>query len=170
MRVFSFAFVVFVVAALVASCSAVPRAPADTVTISVVRYSGAPLSQYQTKVMNEATKLAMACRLFRYFYGRWPANLQEIERKTTGIDYGIFLGQAKVTPNSDDSEDISIFDGQNTRVDHATPIDFHMPKSVRTAAQAPGFKIDVGEDLQHATSGANNSIQRTPNHYAGLRR
>ncbi|SFR86727.1 hypothetical protein SAMN05216570_0131 [Dyella sp. OK004] len=93
--------------------------------------------------MNEATKLSLACRLFRYFYGRWPANFHEISEKSTGIDLGVFLGRALVTPLDNDAAKISVFDGENVRETVATPIDFHMSNSQVRAAQEPGFMIDI---------------------------
>ena len=140
---------------LLVGCASTPKAPTNPLSVSVTRYSEKPLSDYQTQVLNEATKLSLACRLFRYFYGRWPANLGEIEHKATGIDYAIFLGKATVTPNSDDSEDITIFDGENLREARATPIDFGMSESDKKKALEPGFKINVGAAFGHGTSGAN---------------
>jgi hypothetical protein len=136
-------------------CASAPKAPPNTLSVSVTRYSEEPISEYQTQVLNEATKLSLACRLFRYFYGRWPADLSEIEHKTIGIDYGIFLGRATVTPNSDDSEDITVFDGEDPREAHATPIDFGMPEGDKKKALEPGFKINVGAALSHVRVGAN---------------
>ena len=132
------------------ACAVAPKAPVAAKTptgdrkIVVERYSENPLSGQQSRVLNEATKLSFACRLYRYYYGKWPANLDDIRNKTTGIDFEVFKGRAEVTPNADDSEDISIYDGENVRTAHATPIDFHMPKSEIRKAQSPGFKIDMG--------------------------
>ena len=115
--------------------------PAVNAPVSVVRYSELPLSEYQTKVMNEATKLSFACRMFRGLYGRWPNDLGEIQAKTEGIDFAVFLGKAVVTPLPDDSERIQIFDGVNTREVKAVPVDLGVTDAMREAARAPGFKI-----------------------------
>ena len=120
---------------------AAPAAPASTV--SVTRYTDRPLSEFQTMVMNEATKLSYACRMFRSLYGRWPRDLAEIEARTEGINFGVFLGKATVTPLPDDSAKIEIFDGVNTRAVKAVPVDFQITDEQRAAAQKPDFKIRV---------------------------
>ena len=99
------------------------QTPTPTPPISVTRYSDRPLSEYQALVMNEATKLSLACRMFRSLYGRWPNDLAEIQAKTEGIDFAVFAGKAVVTPLPDDSERIEIFDGVNTRSVKAVPVD-----------------------------------------------
>jgi len=111
--------------------------------VSVKRYSDLPLSEYQTRVMNEATKLSLACRMFRSLYGRWPNDLAEIEAKTEGIDFAIFAGKAVVTPLPDDSERIEIFDGVNPRSVKAVPVNLGVTDAMREAAKAPGFKVKV---------------------------
>lgn len=123
--------------------SALVPSPPTVTSFRVDRYVEHPLSDYQTKIMNEATKLSLACRLFRYFYGRWPADFHEISEKSTGIDLGVFLGRALVTPLDNDAAKISIFDGENMREVVATPIDFGMSSSQVRAAHEPGFKIDI---------------------------
>ena len=112
-------------------------------SISVVRYTELPLSEYQTQVMNEATKLSFACRMFRSLYGRWPNNLAEIEAKTEGINFGMFVGMAVITPLPDDSAHIQVFDGVNTRAVKAVPVDLGVTDAMREAAKAPGFKIKL---------------------------
>jgi hypothetical protein len=93
--------------------------------------------------MNEATKLSLACRMFRSLYGRWPRDLAEIEAKTEGIDFAVFAGRAVITPLPDDSERIAIFDGVDTREVKAVPVDLGVTDAARDAAKAPGFKIKV---------------------------
>jgi hypothetical protein len=112
-------------------------------SISVNRYGDRPLSEYQTRVMNEATKLSLACRMFRSLYGRWPSDIAEIQAKTDGIDFAVFAGKAVVTPLPNDSERIEIFDGVNIRAVRAVPVDLGITDAVREAAKAPGFKIKV---------------------------
>ena len=51
------------------------------IPVSVARYSERPLLDYQARVMSEATKLSIACRLFRSLYKRWPSDLAEIDAK-----------------------------------------------------------------------------------------
>jgi hypothetical protein len=111
--------------------------------ISVTRYSDMPLSEYQNLVMNEATKLSLACRIFRGLYGRWPTDLSEIQTKTDGINFAVFMGRAVVTPLSDDSERIEIFDGENKRTVKAVPVELGTTDTDRKAAKVPGFKIKV---------------------------
>jgi hypothetical protein len=93
--------------------------------------------------MNEATKLSLACRMFRELYDRWPRDVAEIEAKTEGIDFEIFLGKAVVTPQPDDSAQISIFDGVNTRSVKAVPVNLGITDAAREAAKAPDFKIKL---------------------------
>jgi len=128
-----------------AGCASPPakQPPPPTAPVSVVRYTNLPLSEFQTRVMNEATKLSLACRMFRSLYGRWPNDLTEIEAKTEGIDFGIFMGKAVVTPLLDDSEIIQVFDGVNTRAVKAVPVDLGVTDEKREAAKAPGFKIKL---------------------------
>jgi hypothetical protein len=135
-------FAVLILAAC-ASPTATKQAPPPAAPFSVVRYAELPLSEYQTQVMNEATKLSFACRMFRNLYGRWPNDLAEIEAKTEGINFSVFLGKAVVTPLPDDSERIQIFDGFNTREVKAVPVDLGVTDAKREAAKAPGFKIKV---------------------------
>ena len=116
---------------------------APSTQMSVTRYTELPLSEFQTKVMNEATKLSFACRYFRSLYGRWPKNIAEIQSKTEGIDYGVFLGKAKVTPLKDDAAEIQIFDGKNTRSVKAVPVDFPITAEQKAEAQKPEFKIKL---------------------------
>jgi hypothetical protein len=133
--------------AVPASLAAQPAQEAPTPTpappVSVIRYTDRPLSEFQTRVMNEATKLSLACRKFRSLYGRWPKDLAEIQAKTEGIDFGVFLGRAVVTPLPDDSERIEIFDGVNTRSVKAVPVELGVTAADREAAKAPGFKIKL---------------------------
>jgi hypothetical protein len=132
-------------ALLLTACASAPSSTpieAPKSPVSVVRYTERPLSEYQTRVMNEATKLSYACRMFRSLYGRWPRDLAEIEAKTEGIDFAVFAGSAVVTPLPDDSERIAIFDGANTREVKAVPID-GVTDAAREAAKAPGFKIKL---------------------------
>lgn len=103
---------------------------------SVTRYTDRPLTESQTLVMNQATKLSLACRMFRSLCGRWPNDLAEIQFKTEGVDYAVFAGKAVVTPLPDDSESIQIFDGFNDRAVKAVLIDFHFSDAQREAAQA----------------------------------
>jgi hypothetical protein len=117
--------------------------PAPAPQVSVIRYADLPLSEYQTRVMNEATKLSLACRMFRSLYGRWPKDLAEIQAKTEGIDFGVFLGRAAVTPLPDDSERIEIFDGANTRSVKAVPVELGVTEADREAAKAPDYKIKL---------------------------
>jgi hypothetical protein len=128
--------------AAVASAQA-QQTPTPAPPVSVTRYSDRPLSEYQTRVMNEATKLSLACRVFRSLYGRWPNDISEIQAKTEGIDFALFSGKAAVTPLPDDSERIKIFDGVNTRSVKAVPVEFGVTDATREAAKAPGFKIKL---------------------------
>jgi len=128
---------------LIAGCGTPPPPKPAPAPVSVVRYTDRPLSEYQTKVMNEATKLSFACRMFRSLYGRWPNDLAEIQAKTEGIDFAVFAGLASVTPLSDDAERIEIFDGTNTRAIKAVPVDFAVTPEMREAAKAPGYKIKL---------------------------
>jgi len=134
---------------LVSGCASAPSstppraAPATASPVSVVRYTEQPLSDYQTQVMNEATKLSLACRMFRGLYGRWPNDLAEIQAKTEGINFAIFVGKAVVTPLPDDSEQIEVFDGFNTRSVKAVPVDLGITQAMREAATAPSYKIKV---------------------------
>ena len=111
--------------------------------LSVTRYTELPLSDFQRKVMNEATKLSYACRYFRGLYGRWPKDLAEIQNKTEGIDYGIFLDRASVTPLEGDAEKIQIFDGKDVRAVRAVPVQLNISDAERSAAQKPGYKIKL---------------------------
>jgi hypothetical protein len=134
---------------ILAGCAAPPEPkkstqPAPTPPssqMSVVRYTEKPLSDFQTQVMNAATKLSYSCRFFRSLYGRWPKDLAEIQAKTEGIDFGIFLGKASVTPMPDDSATIQIFDGTNMRSVRAVPVQFTITDEERAAAQKPDYKI-----------------------------
>jgi hypothetical protein len=134
---------VLVLNACTSQTAATKQAPQSSSPISVVRYTDLPLSEYQARVMNEATKLSYACRMFRALYGRWPNNLTEIEAKTEGVDFAAFMGKAAVTPLPDDSELIQIFDGVNTRRVKAVPVDLGVTDAKREEAKAPGFKIRV---------------------------
>jgi hypothetical protein len=91
--------------------------------------------------MNEASKLSLACRMFRSLYGRWPHDLAEIEAKTEGIDFAVFVGKAVITPLPDDTERIEVFDGINTRAVKAVPVDMGVTSAMREAAKAPDYKI-----------------------------
>ena len=112
--------------------------------MNVTRYSDISLSDYQKLVIDEATKLSYACRMFRYIFGRWPSNIDEIMSKTNGIDFEVFKGTAVVTPVDNDSAQISVFDGVNTLSVQATPVDFDLPESYKSHTNDPAFKIDVG--------------------------
>jgi hypothetical protein len=81
--------------------------------------------------------------MFRALYGSWPNDLAEIEAKTEGIDFAVFMGKAVVTPLHDDSELVQIFDGVNTRQVKAVPVDLGVTDPEREAAKVPGFKIKV---------------------------
>lgn len=116
-------------------------APAPAPQLTVTRYSERPLSEFQAQVMDAATKLSYACRYFRSLYGRWPKDIAEIQAKTEGIDFGIFLGKASVTPLPDDSAQIEIFDGTNMRATKAVPVAFKITEEERAAAQKPDYKI-----------------------------
>ena len=97
--------------------------PADSrSSASATRYTERPLTEYQTIVMNQATKLSLARRIFGDLYGRWPSDLAEIRAKTEGIDFEVFAGKAVITPKSGDAENIQIFDGFNTRSVRAVPL------------------------------------------------
>jgi len=121
-----------------------PQAPAAQVSASATRYAELPLTEFQTRVMNEATKLSLACRYFRSLYGRWPKNIAEIQSKTEGIDYGVFIGKEKVTPlKKEDAAQIEVFDGENTRSVKAVPVDFSITKEQKAAARKPDFKIKL---------------------------
>jgi len=146
----AYAAVTSVAATLVFVAPAYARSTASQETpsspppqVSVKRYSDLPLSEYQTRVMNEATKLSLACRLFRSLYGRWPKDLSEIEAKSEGIDFAVFGGKAVITPLPDDSERIEIFDGINTRSVKAVPVNPGVTDAMREASKAPSFKIKV---------------------------
>jgi hypothetical protein len=102
-----------------------------------------PPADDQTLIMNEATKLSLACRIFRSLYGRWPISLVEIQAKTEGIRFDLFAGRAVVTPLEDDSERIEVFDGVSTRAVKATPIDFGFTAAQREEARAAGYKIKL---------------------------
>jgi len=124
--------------------TAVPVSPSPPASqLTVTRYSERPLSEFQTQAMNAATKLSYACRYFRSLYGRWPKDIAEIEAKTEGIDFGIFLGKASVTPLPDDSAQIEIFDGVNMRSTKAVPIAFTITDDEKAAAQQPNYKIKL---------------------------
>lgn len=119
------------------------KAPAGKTELSVTRYTELPLSDFQRQVMNEATKLSYACRYFRRLYGRWPKDLAEIKSRTEGIDFGVFLDRAKVTPLDGDAEEIQIFDGQNVRSVRAVPVPFQVTDEQLKEAQKPEFKIKL---------------------------
>ena len=110
---------------------------------TVTRYSERPMSEYQTKVMNEATTLSLACRMFRDLYGRWPNNLFELQCRTEGIDYSIFIGKASIKPNSDDTAIISIFDGVDYRETTAVPVSFNYSAEERAEAIKPKYRIKL---------------------------
>jgi hypothetical protein len=93
--------------------------------------------------MNEATKLSLACRMFRSLYGRWPTDLAEIQAKTEGINFAVLAGRAVVAPLQDDSERIEVFDGFNTRAVRAVPIDFKFTAQQLEEAKTPGYKIKI---------------------------
>jgi hypothetical protein len=113
------------------------------VPVSVTRYSESAEPDLQARVMNEATKLSFACRLFRGLYGRWPKDLPEIQAKTEGIDYAVFRGKALITPLPDDSERIQIFDGVNTREVKALPVNLGVTDAMKEAAKSPQYKIKL---------------------------
>ena len=143
------ALVVGIFSTMLGGCASTPKVTSDAPAISVDRYSEMPLSEYQSRVMDEATKFSYAARMFRYLYGRWPANIEELKNKSSGIDFNVFRGKATITPSSNDSAEISIFDGENTRSVQATPVDFHMSDSARQQSQSAGFKINVGAVSSH---------------------
>ena len=130
--------------ALLLSCTAYAQSsppPGASPPVSITRYTEQPLSEYQTRVMNEASKLSLACRMFRSLYGRWPHDLAEIQAKTEGINFAVFVGKAVITPLPDDSERIEVFDGINTRAVKAVPVDMGVTSAMREAAKAPDYKI-----------------------------
>lgn len=111
--------------------------------MSVIRGAETPLTDHQTLIMNEATKLSLACRMFRSLYGRWPSDLAEIQAKTVGINFAVFDGRAVITPLPDDSERIEVFDGIHTRGVRATPVDFGFTAAQLEEAKSPGYKIKL---------------------------
>jgi hypothetical protein len=117
-------------------------APA-TPPASVVRDSERSLADQPALIMKEATKLSLACRIFRSLYGRWPINLTEIQAKTEGINFAVFAGHATVTPLPDDSERIEVFDGSNTRTVKAVPVDFRFNALQLKDSKTPGYKIKI---------------------------
>jgi len=153
------ALLVGMLSIVLAGCVTTPKATSYASAIRVDRYSEMPLSEYQSRVMDEATKLSYAARMFRYLYGRWPANIEEIKSKSAGINFDVFRGRASITPSSNDSAEISIFDGENTRSVQATPIDFQLSNVARQQSRLPGFKIEVGAVSSHQPLGANNSFK-----------
>jgi hypothetical protein len=137
---------------VVAGCTATPQskestppvpAPPPKSELTVTRYSERPMSEFQTQVMNAATKLSFSCRYFRRLYGRWPKDIAEIKAKTEGIDFGVFLDKASVTPLPDDSALIQIFDGTNMRSTKAVPVAFTITEEERAASQKPDYKIKL---------------------------
>jgi hypothetical protein len=145
------ALTICLISATLAACVITPKTTSDVPAIAVNRYSEMPLSEYESRVMDEATKLSYACRMFRYLYGKWPANINEIKSRTNGIDYDVFRGRATIAPTENDSAEIAIFDGENVRSVQATPIDFHLSDSVREQSQSSKFKIDVGAVNSHGS-------------------
>lgn len=112
--------------------------------LGVVRISNVTLSEYQKMVLDEASKLSYACRMYRYLYGQWPGSIEQVKQRTNGIDFSLFKDSASISPASDDTAVITVFDGVNTLSVSATPIDFQLPDEYKSKAKDPGFRIDVG--------------------------
>lgn len=124
--------------------------PGIDVEAVVTRYSEFKLTKKQTRVLDEATKVSTACRVFYGLYGRWPNNAQEIESRTRGIDYSVFKGELllEVVP---EGLAIVVFDGKQVRQLLATA-GTSVPPEIQESAQDPEFRINVG--LRSSPDGA----------------
>jgi hypothetical protein len=124
------------------SFAASASAPGVDISVGVInRITEYKLSKRQTRILDEATKLSAACRVFSGLYGRWPKDMQEIEARTTGIDFGAFGGIASLE-EVPEGLDISFFDGEDERHVLATAMAIQ-PADVRASAQDPAFKIRI---------------------------
>ncbi len=116
--------------------------PGIDVEAIVERYSELKLTEEQTKILNEATKVSTACRVFYGLYGRWPNGLQEIKNRTSGIDFSVF-GDKLFIKETAEGLVITVFDSRDVRQLLATS-DASIPLKTQALAQDPDFRIRVG--------------------------
>lgn len=115
--------------------------PGVDIVVEVKRISEFELTREQTRILDEATKLSAACRTFHAFYERWPKNIQEIESRTSGIDFSVFQGKVDIDAVPEGLV-ITIFDSIEVRRLLATA-EAPATEDARAAAQDPAFKIRV---------------------------
>jgi len=132
------------------SCGSVrANEPGIDIEATVARYSEFELSEHQTAILDEATKVSAASRVFYGLYNRWPKDIQELSDRTTGIDFTIFDGKIAINATADGLA-ITVFDGKDVRqlLSTASP-----PLSeLKELAQSPDFKIRVS--LRRESDGA----------------
>ncbi|MGY1528727.1 hypothetical protein [Luteimonas sp. A649] len=107
---------------------------------AVTRYSELELTEHQTAILDEATKLSAASRVFYGLFNRWPKDIQELSDRTTGIDFTVFDGKISIDATTDGLV-ITVFDSKDVRKLLATE---SSPLSeLKELAESPDFKIRV---------------------------
>lgn len=124
-----------------ATLPAVAAEPGVDVTATVARYSELELTERQTSILDEATKVSTAARIFHGLYGRWPNDVEELASRTAGIDFTIFEGKIllDVAP---EGLVVTIDDSKFVRRLLATA-DSPASPQMQALAQAPDFRIRV---------------------------
>lgn len=115
--------------------------PAMEITVRADRTSQYPLTEEQTRRLDEATKISTALRVFYSLYDRWPKDLDELRGRTTGIDYAM-LGDRLKLERVDENMGVKFFDSIDERGLLAQPMG-PSDKDSRDDARQPGFTFEV---------------------------
>ncbi|MEL1264977.1 hypothetical protein [Pseudoxanthomonas putridarboris] len=115
--------------------------PGVDIVATVTRYSEFELTKRQTTILDEATKVSAAARVFHGLYGRWPNDVQELAARTVGIDFTLFDGKILIDAVPEGLA-VTIFDSIDVRRLLATA-DSPVSSEMKKLAQDPTFRIRV---------------------------
>ncbi|MFZ6695085.1 hypothetical protein ACO0J1_04820 [Stenotrophomonas acidaminiphila] len=140
------------------SCGAAE--PGIDVTATVNRHSEFELTEKQIKILDEATKVSAASRVFHGLYGRWPKDIQELVCRTSGIDLAVFEGNILIDVVPEGLV-VTIFDSIDVRRLLATEDSAASPE-MQELARDPAFRIRIRLVPATRETGPNNSFKPNP--------
>jgi hypothetical protein len=115
--------------------------PGIDVTASVIRYSEFELTEKQSEIFDEATKLSAASRAFHSLYGRWPKDVEELVGRTSGVDLAVFEGKVMIETVAEGIS-VTFFDSLDIRRLLVTE-GMDVAAEIRAVAHDPEFRIRV---------------------------
>jgi hypothetical protein len=121
--------------------SAGATGPGVDIQAAVTRYSEFELTGRQTAILDEATKVSAAARVFHGLYDRWPSQVQELADRTQGIDFAVFAGKILIDEVPEGLM-VTVFDSQDVRRLLATT-GWPASPGMKESAQSPDFRIRV---------------------------